>query len=759
MPVDKATGKGEGVPLHDFFRAVLPVHKGLRYFLWQKGTKKDTRCDGTDDLIGTARQWWGEPDIYFSTASFRSDAPSRKGENAFSVKCFKADFDAGKVDGEGNPKPDCYATLEEAFESWATFEQDTGFEPSFIVRSGNGLHVYWALREDMEPDDWKPIARRFEDAMLARGLLPDKTVTKDAVRLLRVPGTIHSGTGRAVTIVRATGRVWELEEFKRKVDQFAPPEKARKKAQVHTASEVGGLTAEQVGALRSALPWIDCKDYGNWVNVGLALKTIPDDGGLSLWIEWSSGYADFDEDEAHAKWESFAPTGTHWKWVFTKAQELGWSNPGGSGGGDTCDWIEDMNLRYAYCTGDRRVYRVKEGDFITGADLREIEGKWHVEVKAGEGTKTVQRGAAWLRHPKRRDIPGVRTVPGDGGAVVKLDDAWVNDWQGYSVAPWPDAVTDDDVRPYLDLTERLFGGNKEYPLRWTAHLLQYPGTKMMTALVLHSDEKGIGKNLWAEIPLRIIGKRHSRKLDMGDLHSQFNDWAHRKVYVLGDEVSSTDRRADADRLKLLTTSDTLSMNAKFQPAREVPNLVNSVYLSNYNDALFFDAKERRFFVHGSDAGPMPDAEARAYCKWRDGDGLSKLLRWFLDFDLGDFNPHGRAPETESRAAMIEAGMSDLERWLHGIVSGDAGALIGREVATTEEVAQLYARCTDKAAPSTKAVGGALSRVGAKKRKTPIKIKGQRRQMFALGDVAHWLAAPEAQWLAEVTRFPVLEVPR
>ena len=35
-----------------------------------------------------------------------------------------------------------------------------------IVYSGNGLHVYWVLTEELEPQDWKPLANAMKQAAL-----------------------------------------------------------------------------------------------------------------------------------------------------------------------------------------------------------------------------------------------------------------------------------------------------------------------------------------------------------------------------------------------------------------------------------------------------------------------------------------------------------------------------------------------------------------------------------------------------------------
>ena len=47
--------------------------------------------------------------------------------------------------------------------------------------------------------------------------------------------------------------------------------------------------------------------------------------GRALWLEWSATSEKFEPHEAEAKWASFKPGGTHWKSVFVKAKDAGWS--------------------------------------------------------------------------------------------------------------------------------------------------------------------------------------------------------------------------------------------------------------------------------------------------------------------------------------------------------------------------------------------------------------------------------------------------
>jgi hypothetical protein len=79
-------------------------------------------------------------------------------------------------------------------------------------------------------------------------------------------------------------------------------------------------------------------DRDLWVTMGHALKTLGETG-RGLWLDWSQTSEAFDPVDAARAWDSFKPTKTSHKAVFSAAQSAGWINPlsnaaqGGQGSG------------------------------------------------------------------------------------------------------------------------------------------------------------------------------------------------------------------------------------------------------------------------------------------------------------------------------------------------------------------------------------------------------------------------------------------
>ena len=85
-------------------------------------------------------------------------------------------------------------------------------------------------------------------------------------------------------------------------------------------------TAETIADIKSALDYLSCEEYHDWIRQAMHLKTLGD-VGLNLWLAWSSKSAKFDRAEALNKWHSLQANRTDYKAIFNEAKAKGWINP------------------------------------------------------------------------------------------------------------------------------------------------------------------------------------------------------------------------------------------------------------------------------------------------------------------------------------------------------------------------------------------------------------------------------------------------
>jgi len=90
--------------------------------------------------------------------------------------------------------------------------------------------------------------------------------------------------------------------------------------------DIETISPKTIACLRSALLFMRADDRELWQKNGHRLKGLGDIG-RGLWMEWSSTSDKFDPSAESKTWESFKPTHTGYKAIFSEAQRMGWVNP------------------------------------------------------------------------------------------------------------------------------------------------------------------------------------------------------------------------------------------------------------------------------------------------------------------------------------------------------------------------------------------------------------------------------------------------
>lgn len=130
---------------------------------------------------------------YMALSSYADPEQGRRAVNASQVRCLWADLDVGKKDG--------YPTIEAAAAALSSFTNATGLYPTYIVKSGIGLHVYWAFSRSLPRQQWIELSRYFAALQRQYGVQYDTHCDGDASRVLRLPFTTHQSSGATVEIL------------------------------------------------------------------------------------------------------------------------------------------------------------------------------------------------------------------------------------------------------------------------------------------------------------------------------------------------------------------------------------------------------------------------------------------------------------------------------------------------------------------------------------------------------------------------------
>ena len=174
--------------LEAFYRAVLPG--AGHYALFLGPNKQHVWADSIEALVKATEDRIDTPDLYFATAAFQTPT-TRSQDNASALRAFRLDIDAGE-EKYAKYGDRVYRTQYEALRALRGFMAGARVEPTYILSSGWGLHVYFCLDQDVLPSVWRPVAKQLQALAVKTGLRVDSTVTCDEARVLRPIGALHS---------------------------------------------------------------------------------------------------------------------------------------------------------------------------------------------------------------------------------------------------------------------------------------------------------------------------------------------------------------------------------------------------------------------------------------------------------------------------------------------------------------------------------------------------------------------------------------
>ena len=318
------------------------------------------------------------------------------------------------------------------------------------------------------------------------------------------------------------------------------------------------------------------------------------------------------------------------------------------------------------------------------------------EVATGKTVSKVKKIAPkeWLAWPSRAEVPRITYAPGEERITVAGE---MNIWPGWGCEP-----KEGDIKPWNELLDYLFKGepiSRQWFERWLAWPLQHPGDKMFTSAVMWGLRHGTGKSLIGYTMGKIYG-RNFTEVDDEILRASHNEWAENKQFVLGDEITTGDKRAQSDRMKSMITRQQLRLNPKYIPSYIVPDVINYYFTSNHPDSFFLEDDDRRYFIHEVTQNPMPDEWYAKYEKWMGrkavvGPGIPALFHHLLTLDLGDFNSNSRALMTKSKQNMLSNSRSDLATWVAALkddpdtVLRAAGKEVKHKLWRSEDLLAIY----------------------------------------------------------------------
>jgi hypothetical protein len=370
---------------------------------------------------------------------------------------------------------------------------------------------------------------------------------------------------------------------------------------------------------------------------------------------------------------------------------------------------------------------------------------------------TVSAAGAWLKWPLRLEAQKLTYAPGRERLITNSPTLF-NTWSGWGVE-----AKAGNIKPFLELVKHLFVGSEPeamtWFLRWCAFPLQYPGTKMFSSVVFHGIKHGTGKSFIGYTLGKIYGENFT-EISQADLHNSFNEWAEAKQFIMGDDVTGSNKRADADFLKKLITQQKMRINGKYVPSYTVPDCINYFFTANHPDSFFLEDDDRRFFIHEVVVSPLSEDFYMEYELWLSTGGAEAVFEHLLKLDLGDFNPSAPAFRTHAKERMTNMVQSDLASWVRSLILNPDHILmlgemkITKDLFTSKELLQLY-NPSGAGNITSNGVGRELTRAGVRQvvHGRPLKLAdGSQARYYAVRHPDKWVDANAAACIDHLNQW-------
>ena len=176
---------------------------GTRPFVNGEATTFDGKqIGGVDDMVAYAKSESRiGHNVYLTVNSFLKPfyiengkvKKYRRGENLAGSQVLIADVDIGKEGG--------YQTRAEAKAAITKLCVESELpEPSIIVNSGRGVHVWWVLDRWLPVEELRPLVDRFKALLMQHGLRFDQQCTANPTAVLRLAGTCNFKQGGRLAV-------------------------------------------------------------------------------------------------------------------------------------------------------------------------------------------------------------------------------------------------------------------------------------------------------------------------------------------------------------------------------------------------------------------------------------------------------------------------------------------------------------------------------------------------------------------------------
>lgn len=316
--------------------------------------------------------------------------------------------------------------------------------------------------------------------------------------------------------------------------------------------------------------------------------------------------------------------------------------------GDLLIWNSDKSELQRIAPGWANDVRWIGDEFFVDRVVPGAKGDRRVLLKRTKETMKDIYGKEFLRYLK--PFEGFCNVPDHWNFQQVIERDGKQFYNRYF--PFKHSPEKGEYNKIVDFLQHIFGTHevthevtgKKYPayelgLDYIQLLLHQP-TQALPVIVLYSPENNTGKSVFGKLLTAIFGD-NCVQIGNADLQSDFNETYADKLLAICEETL-LERKRDAERIKALSTSDTILVNPKGQRQFAIDFFCKFMFFSNNIRMIYVNKHDQRFWIR--QVYPAVDAQG----KKKDNPNLLAEMREQIPGFLHWLKVRPLATEKESR---------------------------------------------------------------------------------------------------------------